>query len=42
MQMKKLDDIYKYFPANIYSILKNATEQNSQIERELQEIRIRA
>ena len=42
MQMKKLDDIYKYFPTNIYSILRNATEQNSQIERELQEIRIRA
>ncbi len=42
MQMKKLDDIYKYFPTNIYSILRNVTEQNSQIERELQEIRIRA
>ena len=40
--MKKLDDIYKYFPTNIYSILRNVTEQNSQIERELQEIRIRA
>ena len=42
MQVKKLDDIYKYFPTNIYSILRNVTEQNSQIERELQEIRIRA
>ena len=42
MQMKKLDDIFKYFPTNIYSILRNVTEQNSQIERELQEIRIRA
>ena len=42
MQMKKLDDIYKYFPTNIYSILRTVTEQNSQIERELQEIRIRA
>ena len=42
MQMKKLDDIYKYFQTNIYSILRNVTKQNSQIERELQEIRIRA
>ena len=42
MQIRKLEEIYKYFPSNIYSLLQNTTEQNYQIEQELQEIRIRA
>ena len=42
MQIRKLEEIYKYFPSNIYSLLKNTTEQNYQIEQELQEIRLRA
>ena len=42
MQIRKLEEIYKYFPSNIYRLLQNTTEQNYQIEQELQEIRIRA
>ena len=28
MQIRKLEEIYKYFPSNIYSLLQNTTEQN--------------
>lgn len=39
--MKDLEELYRYFPSNIYNLLKSATIQNSKIEQELQEIRIR-
>lgn len=39
--MKDLEELYRYFPSNIYNLLKSTTIQNSKIEQELQEIRIR-
>lgn len=39
--MKKIEEILKYFPTNIYNILLYTLEQNSQIEENIQEIRIR-
>ena len=39
--MESLDEIIRYFPTNIYNLLKTALEQNSQIKDYLQEIRIR-
>lgn len=40
--MKEIEEIIKYFPLNIYSLLKDATNQNKIVEKELREIRIRA
>ena len=40
--MTDLEELYKYFPTNIYNLLKVSTTQNPQIKNELQEIRIRA
>lgn len=39
--MNKLEELYRYFPSNIYNLLKSTAIQNSKIEQELQEIRIR-
>ena len=39
--MKYLDEIIKYFPVNIGNLLKATLEQNSGLEEQLQEIRIR-
>ena len=39
--MTNLEEVYKYFPTNIYNLLKVSTTQNPQIKNELQEIRIR-
>lgn len=39
--MKNLEELYRYFPSNIYNLLKSTAIQNSKIEQELQEIRIR-
>lgn len=39
--MTNLEELYKYFPTNIYNLLKVSTTQNPQIKNELQEIRIR-
>lgn len=39
--MTDLEELYKYFPTNIYNLLKVSTVQNPQIQNELQEIRIR-
>ncbi len=39
--MNIYNDIINYFPINIYNLLKIAFEQNQNIEKELQEIRIR-
>ena len=39
--MKNLEELYMYFPSNIYNLLKSTAIQNSKIEQELQEIRIR-
>ena len=39
--MEILEEIIRYFPINIYNLLKKVFEQNNQIENELQEIRIR-
>ena len=39
--MRKIEGILKYFPTNIYNILLYTLEQNSQIEENIQEIRIR-
>ena len=39
--MKYLDEIIKYFPGNIGNLLKATLEQNSGLEEQLQEIRIR-
>ena len=36
-----MDEIIKYFPVNIYNILLYTFERNSQIEKNIQEIRIR-
>lgn len=39
--MNKIEEILKYFPINIYNILLYTFEQNIQIEKNIQEIRIR-
>lgn len=39
--MNNLEELYRYFPSNIYNLLKSTAIQNSKIEQELQEIRIR-
>ncbi len=39
--MKRLDDILKYFPTNIYNLLNDTIRQNEKIQEDLQEIRIR-
>lgn len=39
--MTDLEELYKYFPTNIYNLLKVSTTQNPQTKNELQEIRIR-
>lgn len=39
--MKEIEEILRYFPSNIYSLLSNTFSQNSNIEETLQEIRIR-
>lgn len=39
--MKDIKEILRYFPINIYSLLENTCGQNSKIQEELQEIRIR-
>ena len=39
--MTNLEELYKYFPTNIYNLLKVSTTQNPKIKNELQEIRIR-
>lgn len=40
--MKQIEEIIKYFPNQIYNLIKNTIEQDSKIEKELEEIRIRA
>ena len=40
--MNITEEILKYFPSNIYSLLENTFLQNNQILQEIQEIRIRA
>lgn len=37
----KIEDVIKYFPIHIYSLLKDTLEKNKQIEENLQEIRVR-
>lgn len=37
----KIEDIIRYFPIHIYSLLKDTLEKNRQIEENLQEIRVR-
>ena len=39
--MNNLEELYRYFPYNIYNLLKSTAIQNSKIEQELQEMRIR-
>lgn len=39
--MKNIEEILRYFPSNIHSLLENTFKQNQKIEQELQEIRIR-
>ena len=39
--MVSLEEIIRYFPTNIYNLLKVTFEQDRQIEKNLQEIRIR-
>lgn len=39
--MNNLEELYRFFPSNIYNLLKSTAIQNSKIEQELQEIRIR-
>ena len=40
--MNKIEEILKYFPNQIYTLLKNTILQNNNLEQEMQEIRIRA
>ena len=37
----QIEEVIRYFPIHIYSLLKNTFEKNSQIEENLQEIRVR-
>ncbi len=39
--MKKIEEVLKYFPSQIYTLLKNTILQNIELENDLQEIRIR-
>ena len=39
--MKNIEDILRYFPNQIYTLLKNTLIKNNTIENNLQEIRIR-
>lgn len=39
--MKKIEEIYKYFPGKIYDFLQTITMENRRVESELQEIRVR-
>lgn len=39
--MTNIDEILKYFPVNLYNVLKNTFDSNRQIEENIQEIRIR-
>ena len=39
--MKEIEEILKYFPSNLHSLLSNTFSQNQKIEETLQEIRIR-
>ena len=39
--MTNIDEIIKYFPTQLYQLLKNVSLQNQAIENNLQEIRIR-
>lgn len=39
--MKNIEEILRYFPPNIYSLLNNTFSQNKQVQEEIQEIRIR-
>lgn len=39
--MDNFEEVIKYFPPNIYSLLKTTLEQNTQVKEGLQEIRIR-
>ncbi len=40
--MKYTDEVLRYFPVNIYNLLKDTLEHNKKIEEDLQEIRIRS
>ena len=37
----KIEEILKYFPANLYNVLQNVIHQNEELEKKLVEIRIR-
>lgn len=37
----KIEDVIRYFPIHIYSLLKDTFKKNKQIEENLQEIRVR-
>ena len=39
--MRDIEEVLKYFPSNIYSLLESAFKQNKIIEEEIREIRIR-
>lgn len=39
--MTSIEDVIKYFPSQLYQLLKNITLQNKLVESELQEIRVR-
>ena len=39
--MKNVEEILKYFPNQIYALVKNTLLQKSNLENDLQEIRIR-
>ncbi len=39
--MKKIEEIYKYFPSKIYDFLQTISMKNRRVESELQEIRVR-
>lgn len=40
--MKDIEEILRYFPNQIYTLLKNTLMQNTNLQKDLQEIRIRA
>ena len=37
-----MEEILRYFPNNIYKVLNNIFSQNSNLEKQIQEIRIRS
>ena len=41
MNLKNIDEVIKYFPTQLYQLLKNVSLQNQSIQLQLQEIRIR-